>query len=157
MKFAIPVIALGLLLSSTAFAKEDEKNSNDDSRGVGSAVTASERKVCLTTAKTTRVAAVKAASDIAKAGRANARTTRETALSSAKTTRDAAVTAAKANTDKTAARTAIKAANAAYKTVVKSTNVDYKASLKSIIATQAASVKTAWSNYTTAVKACPAK
>ena len=39
----------------------------------------------------------------------------------------------------------------------KSANADYKATLKSITATQAASVKTAYSDYATAVKACPKK
>jgi len=132
IKFAVPFLALGLLLSSVAVFAQDTTSGTGTANTTTTIVT---KKVCVANAKTARVAAIKTASDTAKVAKTDA-----------KTTLTAALVAAKANTDKVAATAAKKAANAAY-----------KASLKEIAKTQAASVKTAWSDYATAVKACPKK
>ena len=140
MKFAIPtVLVLGLMLSFTlAFAqntteKEDKGTDTSTTATINKSVAAD--KVCVTSARTARVAAVKTASDTAKAARADAKTKRDTALKDAK-----------ANTDKKVRAAGVKAANAAY-----------KASIKDIAKTLTDSTKTAWSDYATAVKACPKK
>ena len=132
MKFVFPVLALGLLFSSAiAFAQ----NTTTGTNGTSATTNVITKKACMASAKAVRVAAIKTASDTAKVAKTDAKTTLTTALA-----------AAKANTDKVTAAAAKKAANVAY-----------KASLKEIAKTQAASVKTAWSDYATAIKACPKK
>lgn len=74
IKFIVPALALGVLLSGTAVFAEGNGTSSTEN----TTTTVSARKACIETARTTRVAAVKAASDVAKSAKADAKTARET-------------------------------------------------------------------------------
>ena len=73
IKFILPVLALGLLLSSIAFAQ------NTAGTTVTSGTTTT-RKECVASAKTTRDNAIKSASDIAKQAKLDAKTTKDAAF-----------------------------------------------------------------------------
>ena len=142
IKLAVPtILALGLMLSGTVAFAEGTTSTTANTYTTGTDIntttvnTAPTRKSCLVDAKTARVATVKAASDVAKSARTDA-----------KNTRDSALKYAKDNTDKKAMAKAVKAANTAY-----------KMSLKDVAKTVATSTKAAWSIYAVAVKACPKK
>ncbi|MCC7160161.1 hypothetical protein IT399_00310 [Candidatus Nomurabacteria bacterium] len=76
IKFIVPALALGVLLSGTAVFAEG--NGTSSTENTTTTTTVSARKACIETARTTRVAAVKAASDVAKSAKADAKTARET-------------------------------------------------------------------------------
>jgi hypothetical protein len=148
IKLIFPVLALGLILGSTAFAatttKEEAteiKTGTTEAKGVKedsvitTVKTQTPRSLCITTAKTTRSASIKSANDIAKQAKIDA-----------KTAKNSAITIAKANTDKIAKAAAIKDANTTYKKAIKDANTTLIASLKTIKV-----------DYSRALKACPVK
>ncbi len=146
IKLIFPVLALGLVLSGTAFAattsttteeKTEIKTGTTEPKELkGNTIAAQTAKsTCITDAKTTKATAVKLANDTAK----------QTILD-AKIVKDTAIKTAKSNTDKTAKAAAIKLANDTYKKAVN----DAKSA-------QSASIKTATTVYKNAIKTCPVK
>ncbi len=74
IKFAIPALALSLLLSGTAaLAAGTTNGANGDNTAPATTMVA--RKDCVATARTARVDAVKAAADAAKVSKADAKLT----------------------------------------------------------------------------------
>ena len=178
VKFIFPVLALGLILSSTAFAN----TSTTPTTSKNAVIT---KNVCTANAKATYTTAVKVATKGAEDADLTAKVTMTTALKEAgvsiktgNTTAKVAKTAylvalknTKTLTDKTARVQAIKTANDTYKaalkdarasttagsTSVKVANATYKTAVIADAKTKVASVKTALSDYTKALKACPKK
>jgi len=146
IKLIFPVLALGLILSGTAFAatsnitKEEAteiKTGTTEKKEVTvkAPISTSAKTKCISDAKVAKSGAIKLANDTAKKAKLDA-----------KTVKDAAIKEAKLNADKKAGLALVKTANASY-----------KKSIKEITVAQTASLKAATVDYKNSIKVCPVK
>lgn len=141
IKLIFPVLALGILISGTAFAAETtprKEGLKEITTGTtipvsvkNNTTTQNTKSVCITNAKTTKASAVKAANDTAKQAKLNA-----------KTAKDASIKEAKANANKKAGLAQIRTANAIYKKSIKDANTSQISAIKLTITTYKNNIKT---------------